>query len=145
MIWEMCVKFDSEIIALSRCEGKKKAHRGSGRGHRKHMEMWKEPGAQRNITMNCEREYFGVKDMQRKFFFFPPFFFLCCLFIPLQRMWSFSPCPCCCTSGFAGVIAIPITRGFGVQKLEGYDCAWCQQCVCLANSTGIKPRLTLAN
>lgn len=62
MISEMCVKVDSEIIALSRCEGKKKDHRGSGRGYRKHMGMRKESGAQRNITKNCEEEYFGVKD-----------------------------------------------------------------------------------
>lgn len=41
MNWEMCVKFDSEIIALSRWEGKEKDHRGSSRGCRKHMEMGK--------------------------------------------------------------------------------------------------------
>lgn len=60
----MCVKFDSEIIALSRCEGEKKDHRGSGRGCRKHMEMGKESGTQRNMTVNCEEEYFGMKGMQ---------------------------------------------------------------------------------
>lgn len=37
----MCVKVDSEIIALSRCEGKKKDRKGSGREYRKHMGMKK--------------------------------------------------------------------------------------------------------
>lgn len=57
----MCVKFDSEIIALSRCEGKRKDHRGSGMGYRKHMRMKKESGAQINITKNCKEGYSGVK------------------------------------------------------------------------------------
>lgn len=73
----MCVKVDSEIIALSRCEEKKKDHRGSGRGHRKHMGMRKESGAQRNITKHCKKEYFGVKGYSPP----PPPFFPRCLFI----------------------------------------------------------------
>jgi len=79
----------------------------------------------------------------KPFYFAPPIFLSCSLY-PTRTEGSFYLCQCCWTSSFAGWQPYP--------SLEDLVCRnWKNMTVhtvnhaCLANSTGVKTRLTLAN
>lgn len=103
----------------------------------------KKSGAQKNVTVNCGEEYFEVKGIQWNNFF--PFYFssVACLFHSRQFYFSLP---------VHAVVPLALLAWYPSLSLEDLVCRnWKDVavhsviCVCLANSTGIKPRLTLAN